>query len=137
MALGLNEVLSKQKIVPPRREPQHVEFTSKDSATGKRLKPWESAEAVSLNESLEVELNQTRAQSAVQRAREIVSKNTLMIDEIHRRRQMDRGMGLSIPQQGPRPFEGLNAVDLELNEQDPVLRLWKRSFWERFSDILH
>ncbi len=147
MALGLNEVLTKQKIVGPRQDnerqsSQPSEFTGARTAIGKRLKPWESPEQVSpvdssRQESIDCETFQVRAQRAVQRAHDVVSKNTLMIEEIHNRRQMDRGMGLNVPKQSPRPLEGLNHLHLELNEQDPVLRLWKRSFWERFSDILH
>ncbi|MBI2520624.1 MAG: hypothetical protein HYV97_09405 [Bdellovibrio sp.] len=142
MALGLNDVLNKQSIASLRKDLQQAEFTSIKPSVSKRLKPWESPQSVSNTrtfeqEAIDLDRARTRAQHAVQKAREIISRNNLMIDEIHNRRQFDREMELSIPKQGPRSFEGLNHVDIELSEKDPVLKLWKRSFWERISDILH
>ena len=82
MALGLNEVLTKQKIVGPRQDnerqsSQPSEFTGVRTVIGKRLKPWESPEQVSAvdssrQESIDCESFQVRAPRAVQRAHDVV-----------------------------------------------------------------
>ncbi len=139
MALGLNEVLSKHRNIAPRKSAELYEFNEAGLHKSASLRPWESGDyEESDNGNLSPqELYRDRAQHAVEKAREIVSKNNLMIDEIHRRRKSEPGMEMAIPDRGPRPLEILNQLHSQMSAQDPVLRLWKRSFWERFSDILH